>query len=138
MSAEFFVGVDERFEVLAAPGLADSMEHAQRIAADGEVLKLMLGLGVDKGLRGVGLLTYSPSSIISKTPIRHLADLKGRKIRTLASQFQTSVFDRLFGKRRNHRNAKARFGQFDHGVGRGTLQKHSERDSGSEDDHHAA
>jgi len=49
MSAEFFVGVDERFEVLAAPGLADSMEHAQRIAADGEVLKLMLGLGVDKG-----------------------------------------------------------------------------------------
>ena len=95
MSAEFFVGVDERFEVLAAPGLADSMEHAQRIAADGEVLKLMLGLGADKGLRGVGLLTYSPSSVISKTPIRHLADLKGRKIRTLASQFQTSVFDRL-------------------------------------------
>src|SRR5271166_2610446 len=27
---EFFVGVDERFEVMAAPGLADSMEHAQR------------------------------------------------------------------------------------------------------------
>jgi TRAP-type C4-dicarboxylate transport system substrate-binding protein len=95
MSAEFFVGVDERFEVMAAPGLADSMEHAQRIAADAAVLKLMLGLGADKGLHGVGLFTYSQSSVISKTPIRHLVDIKGRKIRTLASQFQTAVFDRL-------------------------------------------
>jgi C4-dicarboxylate-binding protein DctP len=52
---EFFVGVDERFEVMAAPGLADSMEHAQRLAADPAVLKLMLGLGAAKGLHGVGL-----------------------------------------------------------------------------------
>jgi hypothetical protein len=44
---EFFVGVDERFEVMAAPGLADSMEHAQRLAADPAVLKLMLGLGAE-------------------------------------------------------------------------------------------
>src|ERR1700689_4536343 len=38
---EFFVGVDERFEVLAAPGLAESIEHGQRIASDPQVLKLM-------------------------------------------------------------------------------------------------
>src|SRR5712691_4562601 len=31
---EFFVGVDERFEVMTAPGLVDSMEHGQRLAAD--------------------------------------------------------------------------------------------------------
>src|ERR1700688_1545364 len=30
---EFFVGVDERFEVTAAPGLVDSMEHGERLAA---------------------------------------------------------------------------------------------------------
>ena len=48
---EFFVGVDERFEVMAAPGLIDSMPHGQRIAADPAVLKLMLGLGANKGLR---------------------------------------------------------------------------------------
>src|ERR1700726_543450 len=51
---EFFVGVDERFEVMAAPGLADSMEHAQRLATDPAVLKLMLGLGAAEGLPGVG------------------------------------------------------------------------------------
>src|SRR6202166_4105679 len=47
---EFFVGLHERFGVLAAPGLVDSLAHGQRIAADPAVLKLMLGFGADKGL----------------------------------------------------------------------------------------
>jgi len=92
---EFFVGVDERFEVMAAPGLIDSIEHGQRVAADPAVLKVMLGLGAQKGLHGVGLLMAQPSSIVSKTPIRHVADFKGKKIRVFASQFQTVAFDRL-------------------------------------------
>jgi TRAP-type C4-dicarboxylate transport system substrate-binding protein len=92
---EFFVGVDERFEVMAAPGLIDSMEHGQRLAADPEVLKLMLSLGANKGLHGVGLYLAQPSCLISRTPIRHLADFKGKKIRVFASQFQTVAFDRL-------------------------------------------
>src|SRR5712691_7150329 len=46
---EFFVGVDERFEVMTAPGLVDSMAHGQRLAADPAVQKLMLGLGANKG-----------------------------------------------------------------------------------------
>jgi TRAP-type transport system periplasmic protein len=92
---EFFVGVDERFEVMAAPGLVDSMEHGQRLAADSAVRALMLGLGADKGLHGVGFMMASPSSLITRTPVRHLADLKGRKIRVLASQFQTVPFGQL-------------------------------------------
>jgi TRAP-type C4-dicarboxylate transport system substrate-binding protein len=92
---EFFVGVDERFEVMAAPGLVDSIEHGQRVAADPAVLKLMLELGANKGLHGVGLYVAQPSCIISKTPIRHLADFKGKKIRVFASQFQTVAFERL-------------------------------------------
>ena len=79
---EFFVGVDERFEVMAAPGLVDSMEHGQRLAADPAVLKLMLGLGADKGLHGVATVhDRSRLRVISKSPIRHLADFKGKKIR---------------------------------------------------------
>jgi TRAP-type C4-dicarboxylate transport system substrate-binding protein len=92
---EFFVGVDERFEVMAAPGLIDSMEHGQRLATDPEVLKLMLSLGASKGLHGVGLYLAQPSCLISRTPIRHLVDFKGKKIRIFASQFQTVAFDRL-------------------------------------------
>jgi TRAP-type C4-dicarboxylate transport system substrate-binding protein len=92
---EFFVGVDDRFEVMAAPGLVDSMEHGQRLAADPAVRKFLLGLGADKGLHGVGFMMASPSSLISRTPVRHLADLKGKKIRVLASQFQTVPFGQL-------------------------------------------
>jgi TRAP-type transport system periplasmic protein len=92
---EFFVGVDERFEVMAAPGLVDSMEHGQRLAADPAVLKFMLGLGANKGLHGAGLYIAQPSCVISRVPIRHLADFKGKKIRIFASQFQTEAFQRL-------------------------------------------
>jgi len=92
---EFFVGVDPRFEVMAAPGLVDSMDHGQRVAADPEVLKLMLGLGANKALHGVGLFMATPSAVISRTPIRHLDDFKGKKIRIFASQFQSVAFERL-------------------------------------------
>jgi TRAP-type transport system periplasmic protein len=92
---EFFVGVDERFEVMATPGLADSLEHGQRIASDPEVLKLMMKLGAGKGLHGAGLMMAQPTCIISKTPLRHLADFKGKKLRIFASQFQSVAFERL-------------------------------------------
>jgi TRAP-type C4-dicarboxylate transport system substrate-binding protein len=92
---EFLVGIDERFEVMAAPSLVDSMAHGQRLTADPEVLKLMLSLGADKGMHGAGLFMANPSAIIAKTPIRHLDDFKGKKIRIFASPFQSVAFDRL-------------------------------------------
>jgi TRAP-type C4-dicarboxylate transport system substrate-binding protein len=92
---EFFVGVDERFEVMAAPGLVDSMEEGLRLTNNPTVLKLMLGLGANKGLHGVGMFVTQPSSVVSRTPIAHLADFKGKKVRVFASQFQTEAFERL-------------------------------------------
>jgi TRAP-type transport system periplasmic protein len=92
---EFLVGIDERFEVLAAPGLVTSMEQGQRLAADAAVHSLMLGLGADKGLHGAALFMATPSSVISRTAIRHLADFKGKKIRIFASQFQSVAMQRL-------------------------------------------
>ena len=92
---EFYVGIDERFEVLATPGIVNSMAEGQRLAADPAVRNLMLGLGADKGLHGAGLFMATPSSVISKTPIRHLADFQGKKIRIFASQFQSVAMRRL-------------------------------------------
>ena len=92
---EFYSGIDERFEVMAAPGLAASLAHAQRLAGNPDVLKLMLGLGADKGLHGVAMFTSQPSSIIAKNAVRHLADLQGKKLRVFASQFQSVAFGRL-------------------------------------------
>jgi TRAP-type C4-dicarboxylate transport system substrate-binding protein len=95
MPPEFFVGVDERFEVLPAPGLVSSMAHGQRLSADPEVKKLIFGLGADKGLHGVGLFMNAPSSIVAKKAIRHLSDFENKKIRIFASQFQLQSFKKL-------------------------------------------
>jgi TRAP-type transport system periplasmic protein len=92
---EFLAGIDERFEVLAAPGLVNSIAEGQRVAADPAVLKLMLGLGAKEGLHGVALFMATPASVISRTPIRHLADFRGKKIRIFASQFQSVTMKRL-------------------------------------------
>jgi TRAP-type transport system periplasmic protein len=92
---DFLVGIDERFEVLATPGLIDSMTHGQRFTSDPAVQKLMLGLGADKGLHGAGLFIATPSSVVSHSPIRHLGDFQGKKIRIFASQFQSVAMKRL-------------------------------------------
>jgi TRAP-type C4-dicarboxylate transport system substrate-binding protein len=92
---EFFVGVDERFEVLSAPGLVSSIDQGQRLAADPTARKLILSLGANKGLHGVAVFMNAPSSVIAKAPIRHLADFKGKKIRVLASPFQTEPVAKL-------------------------------------------
>jgi TRAP-type transport system periplasmic protein len=92
---EFMVGIDERYQIMAAPGLVESMPQAQRVVLDPDVLKLMLGLGTNKGLHSVAMFVALPSDVISKTPIRHLADFKGKKIRIFASDFQSVAFQRL-------------------------------------------
>jgi TRAP-type C4-dicarboxylate transport system substrate-binding protein len=95
VAPEFLVGIDERFEVLAAPGLVTSMAQGQRLAADPAVRQLMLGLGADKGLHGAALLMSTPSSVIAKAPIRHLTDFKGKKVRIFASEFESVAMKRL-------------------------------------------
>jgi C4-dicarboxylate-binding protein DctP len=92
---EFLAGIDARFEVLTASGLVKSMTDGQRLTADPAVRKLMLGLGADKGLHGAGLFMDTLSSVIARTPIRHLADFKGKKIRIFASKFQSVAMQRL-------------------------------------------
>jgi TRAP-type C4-dicarboxylate transport system substrate-binding protein len=92
---EFFVGLDERFEVLAAPGLVTSVAQGHRVAADPAVQKFYLGLGAEKGLHGVAVAYAEPSEVISKNAIRHLADFKGKKLRIFASEFQSAAFKRL-------------------------------------------
>ena len=95
VAPEFLAGIDERFEVLATPGLVTSMTQGQRLAVDPEVMSLMLGLGADRGLHGAGLFMNSQSALDARTPIRRLADFKGKKIRIFPSQFQSVAMARL-------------------------------------------
>ena len=92
---EFLVGVDTRYEVLSAPGLVTDMAHGIRVTSDTELQKLMFSLGANKGIHGVALFVSQPSSIIARNPVRHLADLKGKKLRVLAADMQQEMLKRL-------------------------------------------
>ena len=92
---EFLVGVDERYEALSAPGLFTSQDQAVRVINDPAVNSMVLGWGANKGLAGIGLAPIGPSSIATRKPVRHLAELKGTKIRVLASPFQLEMIKRM-------------------------------------------
>ena len=88
---EFLVGVDARFQVLTAPYLFDSMDHAHRVVNDRAFLDKFLVLAEGKGIRGVSLLVYGPASFVARTPIRTPDDLRGKKIRVLATPIESAM-----------------------------------------------
>jgi TRAP-type C4-dicarboxylate transport system substrate-binding protein len=92
---EFLVGVDARYGALSAPGLFTSREQDVRVISDPLVRDMLLGLGANKGLVGVGLFPAGPSSIVMRKPIHHLAEFEGTKIRVLASPFQLEMIKRM-------------------------------------------
>jgi TRAP-type C4-dicarboxylate transport system substrate-binding protein len=94
---EFLVGVDERYEALSAPGLFSSREQYDRAIQDPAVTGLVLGLGANKGLVGVGIFPIGPSWILTKKQVGHLSDYSGLKIRVLASPFQLELIKRMGG-----------------------------------------
>ncbi len=94
---EFLVGVDQRFELLSVPGLFQNDQHALKTLADPEFAKAFLALGANKGLIGASLFFTGPAVFDMRTPVRSLTDLKGKKVRVLASPFQTEQLTRLGG-----------------------------------------
>ena len=92
---EFLVGVDERFEVLSAPGLFSSNEQVMKVMADPPIRKMIYELCEPKGLTGIGFAPIGPSSILTRKPVKTLADMKGMKIRVLASPFQLELIRRM-------------------------------------------
>ncbi len=94
---EFLVGVDPRFEILSVPGLIKDDQHSIRILNDPQFNKAFLALGGNKGLVGTSLFWTGPMAFDMREPVRKLADLKGKKVRVLASPFQMEQLARIGG-----------------------------------------
>jgi TRAP-type C4-dicarboxylate transport system substrate-binding protein len=92
---EFLVGVDVRYEALSAPGLMNNFDQMVKVLYDPGVQKMMFELGATKGLEGIGFAPIGPSTIITKREVKKLADLKGMKLRVLASPFQLELIRRM-------------------------------------------
>lgn len=80
-----YEGLDARFGALAVPGIFDSMEQGAKVLADADVRKRLATIAAGKGVEVFTVVAHSQCSIVSRKPIRTLADLKGQKIRVPGS-----------------------------------------------------
>ena len=92
---EFLAGVDNRYEVLGAPGLFKDTAHAERTLHAPEFYKTFLSVGEGRGLKGIGLYTSAQMMINSRTKLENVGDVAGKKIRVLASAMQTEQLKRM-------------------------------------------
>lgn len=92
---EFLVGHEPRFQVLGASGIFHDMAHAYKTVGDPKFRAPFLALGEGKGMKGVSLIIYGPTSFATRKPLRKLDDFKGQKIRVFASPMQTVPLARL-------------------------------------------
>ncbi len=92
---EFLVGLDHRFELLSVPGLFQNDQQAIKITKDESFTKPFMAIGSAKGMIGASLFLTGPTGFAMRTPVRTLADFRGKKLRVLASQFQTEQMTRM-------------------------------------------
>lgn len=92
----FIVGLEPRFQVFEAPGLFDSIEHAQRVFADPDVRKRLATFGASKGVESLVTFVNGPMMLLSHKAIRRISDFKGQKIRAPGgAPIQMEPFKRL-------------------------------------------
>lgn len=87
----FFRGVNPAFDVTDAPGLFKDIDHAYATLTDHEFRDKFLKIAENKGIIGLSLWAYGPTSYASLTPIRTLSDFKGKKIRVLATKVEIEL-----------------------------------------------
>lgn len=93
--AEFLEGVDPRFQVLSAPGLFNDMNHVGRAVKDAEFRGVFFAVGATRGLRVSAVFLSGPTAVNSRNPVKRVDDLKGMKIRVMASPMQMDPLKQL-------------------------------------------
>ena len=80
-----YESLEPRFACLAVPGLVPTIDQGQKLLLLPEVRAMLDTVGRDKGVQVLTTLLQSPGAIVSRRPIKALADLNGMKIRVPGS-----------------------------------------------------
>ena len=91
----FFIGIDKRFMVTDAPGMFDDENHATRAVNVPEFFDTFTTMGAKKGFVITSLWGCGATSIATLKPFKTIDELKGRKIRVLATPLEREVIKSL-------------------------------------------
>lgn len=94
-ASSFLTNLDARFEMFDVPGTVADTAHAARMFSDPAFRSLAFGLGNTKGIESISAFLHSPQNVVSRKPIRTLADFSGLKIRVLSTPLQIEPFKKL-------------------------------------------
>jgi len=94
-ATSFLTSLDPKFEILDVPGVLVDTAHAQRVFADSELRPQLLAMGGGKGLQSISVFMHSPQHIVSRKPIRTLADFSSQKVRVLSTPMQIEPLKKL-------------------------------------------
>lgn len=87
----FFSGINKAFEAPDAPGIYKNYWHAHNAFTDPQFREKYLALADKQGVIGAAIFNYGPTSIASINPIRKIDDMKGMKIRVLATKMESKL-----------------------------------------------
>jgi TRAP-type C4-dicarboxylate transport system substrate-binding protein len=87
----FFSGINRGFEALDAPGIYKSVWHAQNAITDPAFREKYVSLGESQGVLLGSVWVYGPTAIASLKPLRTLDDMKGVKVRVLATKMESKM-----------------------------------------------
>jgi len=94
-ASSFLTSLDPRFEIFDVPGLIADTAHARRVFAEPELRRAVAGFGGSKGLESISIFMHSPQNLVSKKPIRSVAEFSGQKIRVLSTPLQIEPLRKL-------------------------------------------
>lgn len=91
----FFKGLNPAFAAPDAPGLFNSFAHQTKTMNHPSVRSKFLNLATSKGITGLYISAAGASALAMRDPVRKLSDVKGKKIRVLASPIEVAIMREL-------------------------------------------
>ncbi len=91
----FLAGINPAFTTVDAPGIFRDIPHAHAVVTQPAFRSHFLDLAKSRGIVGVSLWAYGPTAVAASKPIKTMDQLKGLKVRILASEIERSTVEAM-------------------------------------------